>query len=72
MIISIVSFMLIKKETIAIIGAMDVEIEEISANLSNVNYKEQNDFKIIIGNLGKYRIILSNSGVGKRCNSSKC
>ena len=72
MIISIVSFMLIKKETIAIIGAMDVEIEEISANLSNVNYKEQNDFKIIIGNLGKYKIILSNLGVGKRCNSLKC
>ncbi|MGN0017723.1 MAG: 5'-methylthioadenosine/adenosylhomocysteine nucleosidase [Candidatus Gastranaerophilaceae bacterium] len=54
-----------QKETVAIIGAMDVEIEEILTNLSDVKYKQQPEFKIITGNLGKYKIILSKSGVGK-------
>ena len=58
-------FFLNKRETVAIIGAMDVEIEEILSNLSNAKGKQYLDFKIITGNLGKYRIVLSKSGVGK-------
>lgn len=54
-----------KHETVAIIGAMDVEIEEILSNLSNVRNKQYSEFKITTGNLGKYRIVLSKSGVGK-------
>ena len=54
-----------KKETVAIIGAMDVEIEEISNNLYNIKNKQINDFNIVRGNIGKYNIILSKSGVGK-------
>ncbi len=65
-IFSIISYVLInKKEAVAIIGAMDVEIEEIAANLSNTDYKQQNSFEIVTGNLGKYKIVLSKSGVGK-------
>jgi len=53
------------KETVAVICAMDVEIEEISNNLCNAKIKQINDFNIIRGNIGKYNIILSKSGVGK-------
>lgn len=62
---SVVFLFLSKKETIAIIGAMDVEIEEILANLSCINQERQDDFSVTTGNLGKYRIVLSKSGVGK-------
>ena len=44
---------------------MDVEIEEVLSNLSYKAYNQESDFKIITGNLGKYKIILSKSGVGK-------
>lgn len=54
-----------KKETIAVIGAMDVEIDGILSNLSNISYSKQNDFNIVKGNFNKYKIILSKSGVGK-------
>lgn len=54
-----------KKETLAIIGAMDVEVEEVLNNLSNIKSYQQNNFKIITGNIGKYKIVLSKSGVGK-------
>ncbi len=54
-----------KKNTVAIIGAMDAEIQDISINLSNTKQKQNNDFIITTGNLGKYKIILSKSGVGK-------
>ena len=62
---SIFIFQINQKESVAIIGAMDVEIEEIMANLSNINNEQQAEFKIVTGNLGKYKIILSESGVGK-------
>lgn len=54
-----------RKETLAIIGAMDVEVEEVLNNLSNIKSSQQNDFKIITGNIGKYKIVLSKSGIGK-------
>ena len=54
-----------KKETLAVIGAMDVEVQEVLNNLSNISTCQQNDFKIITGNIGKYKIVLSKSGVGK-------
>ncbi len=54
-----------KKETVAIIGAMDDEINEIHNNLNNTKTVQQNDFKIITGKLGKYNIVLTKSGVGK-------
>ena len=63
--ITIGSFFINKRETVAIIGAMDVEINEILNNLSSKHYKQQGDFKITTGNLGKYKIVLSKSGVGK-------
>jgi len=63
--ISLFFLLVNKKETVAIIGAMDVEIKEILTNLSNAKYKKENDFDIITGNLGKYKVILSKSGVGK-------
>ena len=58
-------FFINHKDTVAIIGAMDVEIEEVLSNLSYKAYNQESDFKIITGNLGKYKIILSKSGVGK-------
>lgn len=63
--VTICVYFVSKKETVAIIGAMDVEIEEISDNLSNINVWVQDDFKVTTGILGKYRIVLSKSGVGK-------
>lgn len=59
-----------KKETVAVIGAMAVEIDEIQANISNPKYINKFDFKIITGTLGKYNIILSESGVGKTASAS--
>lgn len=56
---------LFKKERVAIIGAMDVEIEDILNDLSEKQYKHQNDYNIITGNVGKYKIVLIKSGVGK-------
>ncbi len=53
------------KNTIAIIGAMDVEIQEVLNNLSSKKTFKQNDFEIITGDLGSNRIILSKSGIGK-------
>ena len=46
---------------------MDVEINEILENLDNKHSKQISDFKITTGNLGKYKIILSKSGIGKVC-----
>ncbi len=68
-IISVCTVILIipKKTTIAVIGAMDVEINEILSNLSNTKSIQQNDFNITVGDFGKYRIVLSKSGVGKVC-----
>ena len=54
-----------KKETVAIIGAMDDEIDEIHNNLNNAKVVQENDFKIIKGTIGKYNIVLTKSGVGK-------
>ena len=64
-IIFTIFFFVNKKETVAIIGAMDVEIEEVASNMTCVKQKQLNDFKIITGKIGKYRIILSKSGIGK-------
>ena len=61
----IISCFICQKETIAIIGAMDVEINQVAANLSNKKYKQQSDFKIITGNIGKHKVVLSESGIGK-------
>ncbi|MCR5265143.1 MAG: 5'-methylthioadenosine/adenosylhomocysteine nucleosidase [Cyanobacteria bacterium RUI128] len=55
-----------QKETIAIIGAMDIETEAVSARLSHAKQiKTSADFQITTGNIGKYKIILTKSGVGK-------
>ena len=54
-----------KSESIAIIGAMDCEISEITANLKNVRLRNEDNFKYTKGKLGKYNIIVSKSGVGK-------
>lgn len=54
-----------KRETIAIVGAMDCEIAEISALLKNIKVDNKNDFYIKKGRLWKYNIILSKTGIGK-------
>lgn len=51
--------------TVAIIGAMDDEISEIKSRLHYSRTVKQNDFTVVIGRLGKFRIILAKSGVGK-------
>ena len=53
------------KSTVAIIGAMDVEISEVLKNLSKPKTIKNNGFEITTGKLGKHKIILSKSGVGK-------
>lgn len=58
-------FWITKKETIAIIGAMDVETIEVAKHLSDIHYKKYGNFEMVIGTLGKYKIVLSKSGVGK-------
>ena len=64
-VISIVSYFVFKKETVAIIGAMDVEINEIIENLNRKKQEQTGSFTITTGYLGKYKVILSKSGVGK-------
>lgn len=54
-----------QKERVAIIGAMENEIEEIQSHLSFVKYSQKNDYQIITGQIGKNKIILAKSGVGK-------
>ena len=54
-----------QKETVAIIGAMDAEINEYIKNISHPKNKQYCDFEVTAGNLGKYRLIISKSGVGK-------
>jgi len=56
-----------KKETVAIIGAMSAEVSTIAENMSNTKENQQNNFKIITGELGRYKIALSKSGIGKVC-----
>ncbi len=58
-------FYCLEKNTVAVIGAMDAEISEISNNLTYTKTLKHDDFNIINGKLGKYNIILSKSGVGK-------
>ncbi len=53
------------KNYIAVIGAMDSEIEEISKKLSNYSEIKNSNFKIVKGKLNKNNIILAKSGVGK-------
>lgn len=53
------------KNTIAIIGAMDSEINEIRSNLKHTRTIQKNDFIITKGTLGNNNIVLAKSGVGK-------
>ena len=59
-----------RKDTIAIIGAMDEEISIICAKLNNSKTIQKNYFKITKGTLGNKNIVLIKSGVGKVAASS--
>lgn len=54
-----------KKDTIAIIGAMDEEISEIYSNLKSIKTIQKNNFYISTGTFNGNNIILTKSGVGK-------
>lgn len=51
--------------TIAIIGAMDCEIDTLKSLLDDTHKIDYCDFTIFHGNIGKNKIILAKSGVGK-------
>lgn len=53
------------KNTIGIIGAMDIEIKEILTNLSNPKTIKHDGFEITVGRFGRNKIILSKCGIGK-------
>lgn len=53
------------RNTVAIIGAMDDEINEIRNNLNYSKTIKKNDFIITKGVLGNNNIVLAKSGVGK-------
>ena len=52
-------------KNIAIIGAMDCEIENIQKQITSKKVQKFNNFEITKGKLGKNKVILSISGVGK-------
>ena len=52
-------------QTIAIIGAMDVEVAEIAARLQHPKTYSDNHFNVTTGVIGPYKIVLAKSGVGK-------
>lgn len=54
-----------KSQPVAIIGAMDDEINEFITNLDNKKYTKYSDFEIYTGNINKQKIVLSKSGIGK-------
>ena len=53
------------KKTVAIIGAMDEEINEIYTSLKNPKTIQKNDFVITTGKIGNNNLVLAQSGVGK-------
>ena len=57
---------------IAIIAAMNKEINEIRKLLVNTQEKEKNGMVFITGNLGDKEIILIESGIGKVCAAVRC
>ena len=63
--VSYIALNAIEKRPVAIIGAMDVEINEILNNLSKPKTIKHNGFEITTGKIGKHKIVLSKSGVGK-------
>ena len=63
--VSFIAFNAIQKRPVAIIGAMDVEINEVLNNLTKPKTIKDNGFEITTGKLGKHKIVLSKCGVGK-------
>ncbi len=55
----------VSHKPVAIIGAMDVEIQEVLNNLSKTKNTKISNFEITTGKLGKRDIVLAKSGVGK-------
>ncbi len=58
-------YLINQKNTIAIIGAMDDEINEICSSLNKAKTTQINDFTITTGTLGKNNVVVAKSGVGK-------
>lgn len=56
-----------KNKKIAIIGAMDCEVDKIKEKLENRQTLEQGKLKIYTGKIADNEIILAKSGVGKVC-----
>ncbi|MBE7705403.1 MAG: 5'-methylthioadenosine/adenosylhomocysteine nucleosidase [Cyanobacteria bacterium SIG29] len=52
---------------IAVIGAMDCEIDTLKACLKDIQTVEHNKLKVYTGKIGNNEIILTKSGVGKVC-----
>lgn len=59
------AYKIFSKNTVAVIGAMNVEIQEILNNLSDSKNVNHNGFEINTGKIGKVNIVLTKSGVGK-------
>ncbi len=55
------------KFKIAVIGAMDCEIDTLKACLKNICLHNYGNLKIYTGNISDHEIILAKSGVGKVC-----
>lgn len=53
------------KGMIAVIGAMDCETDEIQENMTGKTVKKIAGVEVIKGKLGKYSVVLAQSGVGK-------
>lgn len=55
---------------VAIIGAMDCEIELLNKVLDNAEKIEAGRFSILKGQIGKHAVVVAKSGVGKVCSAS--
>ena len=50
---------------VAIIGAMDCEISELTSSLKNLQVQKFSDYYILKGKIGKHNVVVTKSGVGK-------
>lgn len=51
--------------TIAVIGAMDCEIEQLKKSIKDVEVYKKGQFEVLEGKIGNTNVVLAKSGVGK-------
>ena len=54
-----------KNKTVAIIGAMDCEIEKLQELMKEIEIINHHELTVYVGKINETKIILAKSGVGK-------